>query len=173
MRALLLSWEATSLQFVAAHVVALVAAAAVERAWPQALRIGNVAPDLVLVLVACIGITRGRLAGYAAGLLGGFLLAASGEGSFAAVLVALMVVGLLAGLVRGRVFADHVLVAPVIALLATLLASLIELIVSPPSEFVPWLAEVARLMLCNAIISPLSYLYARAVSRRWPPRAET
>ena len=119
--------------FVLAHIAVLVAGAALERAWPQALRIGNVAPDVVLVMVACIGITRGRIAGYAAGLLGGFLLGAAGEGSFAAVMIGLMAVGFLAGQVRGRVFADHILVAPVVALLATLLASAIHLVVSPPS----------------------------------------
>ena len=158
--------------FVLAHVVGLVAAAALQRAWPQPLRIGNVAPDLVLVLVACIGITRGRLAGYAAGLLGGFLLAASGEGSFPAVLISLMVVGLLAGLARGRLFADHIVVAPVIAVLATVLACLVQLAMSPPSQLVPWLGEVGRLTLYNAIASPLAYLHARALARRWPQRTE-
>lgn len=155
-----------------AHIAALVLGAALERAWPQALRIGNVGPDVVLVIVACIGITRGRLAGYAAGLLGGFLLGAAGEGSFAAALIGLMAVGFLAGQVRGRVFADHILVAPVVAILATLLASLIHLVVSPPSHFLPWLGEVARLMLYNAVVSPVAYVYARALARRWPQRAE-
>ncbi|MBM3472720.1 MAG: hypothetical protein FJX75_05540 [Armatimonadetes bacterium] len=158
--------------FVIAHIAALVLGAALERAWPQALRIGNVGPDVVLVIVACIGITRGRLAGYAAGLLGGFLLGAAGEGSFAAALIGLMAVGFLAGQVRGRVFADHILVAPVVAILATLLASLIHLVVSPPSHFLPWLGEVARLMLYNAVVSPVAYVYARALARRWPQRAE-
>ena len=159
--------------FVLAHIAALVVGAALERAWPEALRIGNVAPDAVLVLVACIRITRGRLAGYSAGLLGGFLVGASGEGSFAAVLIGLMAVGFLAGQVRGRVFADHILVAPVVAVLATLLASVVHLVVSPPSHFLPWLWEVARLMLYNAVVSPLAYVYARALARRWPQRAET
>ena len=158
--------------FVLAHIAALVAGAALERAWPQALRIGNVAPDVVLVMVACIGITRGRIAGYAAGLLGGFLLGAAGEGSFAAVMIGLMAVGFLAGQVRGRVFADHILVAPVVALLATLLASAIHLVVSPPSHFLPWLGEVGRLMLYNAVVSPLAYICARALARRWPQRVE-
>jgi len=155
------------------HVAALVAAAALERAWPESLRVGNVGPDLVLVLVACIGITRGRLAGYAAGLLGGFLLAASGEGHFGAVVIGLMAVGFLAGSARGRVFADHILVAPVIAVLATILASLVQFVVSPPSQFLPWLAEIGRLALYNAVVSPVAYTYARALSRRWPQPAET
>lgn len=159
--------------FVLANAIALIAAAALERAWPQALRVGDVAPDLVLVLVACIGITRGRVAGYTAGLFGGFLLGAAGEGSYVALIVGLMAVGLLAGHVRGPVFADHILVAPVVALLATLLASTVQLIVSPPSHFLPWLGDVGRLMLYNAVVSPVAYVYARAVARRWPQRAET
>jgi rod shape-determining protein MreD len=158
---------------VLAYVVALVAAAALERAWPQPLRIGNVAPDLVLVLVACIGITRGRVAGYAAGLFGGFLLGAIGEGGFGVLLISLLAVGFLAGHARGRVFADHILVAPVAAVLATILACLIRLGVNPPPHFVPWLWEVVRFMLYNAVVSPLAYAYARAVARRWPPRAES
>ena len=159
--------------FVVAHIAALIAGAALERAWPQALRIGNVGPELVLVMVACAGITRGRVAGYAAGLLGGFLLGAAGEGSYVALIVGLMAVGFLAGHVRGNVFADHVLVAPVVALLATLLASLVHLVLSPPSHFLPWLGEVGRLMLYNAVVSPLAYVYARALARRWPQRADT
>jgi cell shape-determining protein MreD len=161
------------LLFVLAHVVALVAAAALERAWPQPLRLSNVAPDLVLVLVACIGITRGRVAGYAAGLFGAFLLGAIGEGNFAVLLIGLLAVGFLAGHARGRVFADHVVVAPVVAVLATFLACLIRLAVNPPPHFVPWLWEVARLVLYNAVVSPFAYVYARAVARRWPPRAES
>jgi len=161
------------LLFVLAHVVALIAGAALERAWPQSLRIGNVGPDIVLVLVACAGITRGRVAGYAAGLFGGFLLGAAGEGRFAALLISLMVVGFLTGQVRGTVFADHILVAPVVVVLATLVASLIQMVLSPPSSFLPWLGEVGRLMLYNAVISPVAYVYARALARRWPRRAET
>lgn len=158
--------------FVLAHIAALVTGAALQRAWPQALRVGNVGPDLVLVTVACIGITRGRVAGYAAGVLGGFLVGALGEGSFAAVMVGLMLVGFLAGQARGRVFADHILVAPVVALMATVIASVIYLIVSPPSHLLPWVGEVGRLMLYNAVVSPVAYVWARALARRWPQRAE-
>ncbi len=159
--------------FIVAHVAALVAGAAVQRAWPEALRIGNVGPDLVLVMVACAGITRGRVAGYAAGLFGGFLVGATGDGSYPALIIGLMAVGFLAGQVRGTVFADHLLVAPVVALLATLVASLVHLALSPPPHLLPWLGEVARLMLYNAVVSPLAYVYARALARRWPQRAET
>ncbi|MGQ9730844.1 MAG: hypothetical protein ACUVX8_06160 [Candidatus Zipacnadales bacterium] len=158
--------------FVAGHLVALLVAAALERAWPQPLRIGNVSPDLVLVFVACVGITRGSLAGLAAGLLGGFLIAVSCERSFSALLVGHMAVGFLAGEARSRVFADHVLVAPVIALLATLLVSLIQFVVEPPSQFWPWVVEVGRVMVYNALAAPVAYAYARALSRRWPPRSE-
>lgn len=158
--------------FILAHVAALIAGAALQRAWPQGLRLGNVAPDLVLVLVACAGITRGRVAGYAAGLLGGFLLGAAGQGHYTAVVVGLMAVGFLAGQVRGTVFADHVLVAPVVALLATLIAAVVQLVVSPPSHFLPWLGEVGKLAVYNAAASPLAYVWARALARRWPPRAE-
>lgn len=157
---------------VLAHAVALIATAALERAWPQPLRISNVAPSLVLVLVASAGIMRGRVAGYASGLFGGLLLGAAGDRSFPAVLIGLMAVGLLAGHIRGRVFAEHVVVAPVLALLATLVAATVQLILSPPSRFVPWLGECGWLMLYNALVSPPIYLYARALARRWPPRAE-
>jgi len=160
------------LLFVLAHAVALLAGAALERAWPAGLRIGNVGPDVVLVLVACAGITRGRVAGYAAGLFGGFLLGAAGDGNYTAVVIGLMAVGFLAGQVRGTVFADHILVAPVVAVLATLVASAITLVVSPPSQFLPWLGEVGRLMLYNAVVSPPAYVLARALARRWPRRAE-
>lgn len=155
-----------------AHVAGLVAVAALERAWPQQLRISDVAPALVLVFVACTGIMRGRVAGYAAGLLGGLLVGATGGRSFAAGLIGLMIVGLMAGHIRGRVFAEHVVVAPVLAILATLVAALVQLMLSPASHFIPWVAEQGWLMLYNALVSAPVYLYVRALARRWPPRVQ-
>jgi len=154
------------------HCVMFLLAAALERAWPQPLRVASVAPDLVLVLVACIGITRGPVAGYAAGLAGGLFSAASTQGPFGTILLSHMVVGFLAGQARGRVFVDHILAAPVVAVLATLLAALIQLVVAPPPAFVPWLGQLAIGLLYNAVISPVSYTYVRAVNQRWPARAE-
>jgi len=160
------------LLFLLAHVVALLAAAALERAWPQPLRFGDAAPNLVLVLVACAGITHGRVTGYATGLVGGLFVGAAGDRSFAGALISLMAVGLLAGHIRGRVFADHVMAAPVLAVLATVVSSLLYFVISPPPSFIPWVKEVGRLMLYNAVVSPPLYLYARALARRWPPRTE-
>jgi hypothetical protein len=158
--------------YILAHVVALIAGTALSRAWPAALRVGGVGPDLVLVLVTCVGITRGRLAGYAAGVAGGFLMGAAGHGEFLPVMVSLMVIGLLSGLARGRIFSDHILVAPLVAVLGTLLAALVHFVVSPPSGFVPWIAELARLAVYNAVLSPIAYVYCTAVGRRWPQRSE-
>jgi rod shape-determining protein MreD len=161
------------LVFAIAHVVAIIFVAALQRAWPEPLRLGVVGPDLVLVLVACIGITRGPVAGCAAGLLGGFLAGASmGEGPYGSVLLSHMAVGFLAGEARGRLFVDHVLVAPVVALLATVLAAFIQFAVSPPSQFTPWLGESAVGALYSMFISPMSYLFARAVNLRWPKGTE-
>ncbi len=154
------------------HGVMFLLAAALARAWPQPLRVGSVAPDLVLVLVACIGITRGRVAGYAAGLVGGLLTASTTQGPFGTILLSHMAVGFLAGQARGRVFVEHILAAPVVAVLATLLAGVIQLAVAPPPAFGPWLGQLAVGLLYNALISPISYTYARAVSQRWPARAE-
>ena len=82
-------------------------------------------------------------------------------------------VGFVAGQARGRLFVDHLLAAPVVALLATLLAAFVQLVLSPPPDFLPWLKELGLALVYNAAISPLSYLYARAVHLRWPPHAET
>jgi len=155
-----------------AHAVALLGAVAFERAWPAALRWGGVAPSFALILIACIGITRGPLAGCAAGLFGGFLAATVGEAGFGATLMSHMVIGFACGQARGRVFADHVLVAPVIATLVVILAAFIELVISPSSHFLPWLAGLGRSIVFTAVGSPIAYLYARAVSRRWPQRTE-
>jgi cell shape-determining protein MreD len=157
------------LAFVIAQAVAIIIAAALQRAWPQALRFGSVAPELVLVLVACTGITRGAVAGCASGLLGGFLVAAgSGGGAYGSLIASHMIVGFLAGQARGRLFVDHIIAAPVVALLATVLAAFIQLVGSPPSQFAPWLAEAALGGLYNVLVSPTAYVYARAVSLRWP-----
>ncbi len=159
--------------FVIAHAVAIILSAALQRAWPQPLRVGAAGPDLVLVLVACIGITRGAVAGCASGLLGGFLAAAgAGEGAYGSLIASHMVVGFLAGQARGRLFVDHIIAAPVVAVLATVVAAFIQLVGSPPSEFTPWLAESAVGALYNVLISPVSYVYARAVNLRWPSSDE-
>ena len=151
-----------------AHAVAIILAAALQRAWPAPLRVADVGPDLALVLVACIGITRGPVAGCAAGLLGGFLVAAAtGTGAYGAVLVSHMAVGFLTGL-----FVDHVIAALVVVLLATVLGAFIHLVVSPPSQFMPWLAGAAIGVVYNTLISPMAYLYARAVNLRWPKSTE-
>jgi len=154
------------------HIVALVLCAALERAWPPGIRFGTIAPALPLVLVACIGITRGPVAGCAAGLLGGLLVASAPGGSFGVIIAGHMAVGLVAGKCRGRVFADHILVAPVVAVLATLAAELIELVVSPPSHFFPWLGELGLAMLYNALVSAPLYLFAQFINRRWPHRED-
>lgn len=159
--------------FVIAHTAAIILAAALQRAWPQSLRLGATGPDLVLVLVACIGITRGAVAGCASGLLGGFLAAAgAGETAYGSLIASHMAVGFLAGQARGRLFVDHVIAAPVVALLASVLAAFIQFVGSPPSQFAPWLAESAIGALYNVLISPMSYVYARAVNLRWPSDAE-
>ena len=154
------------------HLVMFLLAAATQRAWPEVLRVGTMAPDLVLVLVACIGITRGPVAGYAAGLLGGLLSATTSQGPFGTILLSHMAVGFLAGQARGKVFVDHILAAPIVAALATCLAAVIQLVVDPPPAFLPWVGQLGIAILYNALISPLSYVYARAVSQRWPARAE-
>ncbi len=154
------------------HLVTFVLAAAVQRAWPDTLRVGTMGPDLVLVLVACIGITRGPVAGYAAGLLGGLLAATTNQGPFGTILVSHMAVGFLAGHAKGRVFVDHILAAPIVAALATLLAAVVQLVVTPPPVFLPWAGHLGIAVLYNALISPIWYLYARAVNLRWPVRAE-
>lgn len=156
-----------------AYAAALILAAALDRAWPQPLRLGVVGPDLALVLVACIGIARGPVAGCASGLFGGFLVASAGGGSFGAVLVSYIAVGLLCGKAKGRVFADHILAAPVIAAVSTLVGEFVQLVIVPPPAFFPWLGEAARALVFNVPLSPLAYLYARAVSRRWPQRIDT
>jgi hypothetical protein len=113
------------------------------------------------------------VAGCAAGLFGGFLVAAvGGQGAFGAVLLSHMAVGLLAGQARGRLFVDHIIAAPVVALMATLVAGFAQFVVSPPAHFAPWLGELALGVLYNMLISPMSYLYARSVNLRWPRPTE-
>lgn len=156
-----------------AHAVAIILAAALQRVWPAPLRVAGVGPDFALILVACIGITRGPVAGCAAGLLAGFLVAAAtGTGAYGAVLVSHMAVGFLTGQARGRLFVDHVVAALVVVLLATVLGAFIHLVVSPPSQFMPWLAGAAIGAVYNTLISPMAYLYARAVNLRWPKSTE-
>ena len=152
---------------------AIVVLAAVQRAWPDLLRLHSLAPDLLVVMVCAIGLFRGPLSAYGAGLGAGLLAAAAERGPFGALLAGRMAVGLLAGLLRGRVFADRLLVAPVVAALAVLAADLAQLVLAPPSEgFAQWLREFVVRALYSAACAPLLFWFARTINRRYPGRAD-
>ncbi len=150
---------------------AIVLLAAAQRAWPPVLMIRDLSPDLLVVLVCAIGLLRGPLSGYAAGFGAGLLAAAAQGGAFGAVLVSRMATGLAAGLLRERIFAERLVVAPVAAALATVVADLIQLAFAPPSQsFAQWLQELLIRVAYNAVCAPPLYLFVRAVDRRYPRR---
>lgn len=152
---------------------AIVVLAAVQRAWPDLLRLHGLAPDLLVVLVCALGLFRGPLPGYGAGLGAGLLAAASERGPFGALLAGRMAVGLLAGLLRGRVFADRLLVAPVVAAVGVVLAHVIQFVLAPPSQgFGQWLQELGIQTLYSAACAPLVFWFARTINRRYPRRAD-
>ena len=105
-----------------AYVGMLALATALERTWPGCCRY-RAGPRVVLATVIAIALSGGPVAGCFAGLVGG-LLPGSAEGSW---------LGLLShtwawndyGLMRGHLLAERVLVASVVALIASPVAALI------------------------------------------------
>ncbi len=133
------------------------------------LTIRGVPPNLVVLLITSIGLTRGVAAGTAAGLFGGLLCASLYGERFAGILVGHMAVGYLAGKLRGRVFADRPLVVVLAAVVAVGLSETVILVFHPPGHFLSWLASTAIAVAYSGLLAPVTHGFVRVVQLRFPP----
>ena len=150
----------------------MVLLAACQEAWPQYAFLWQTKPELVLMLAAGIGLSRGPAAGVGAGFFAGWLpaaLAGAGVGSY---LVTRMLAGYVAGSLRGRLFADRLRVAALVCAGAAVLADVGRLILAPPLDIVQWLLSLFANVLYSLALGPVIYVPLRAIARQWPLRAE-
>jgi rod shape-determining protein MreD len=148
---------------------ALFLAAALQTALFRHLQLPGGVPDLVVVLIVSIGLTRGAPAGVGAGLFGGFLRAAALEGTpFGGLLVSHMLVGYLAGKLRGRVFADRLVVVVLVAAVAVAFSELVQFVFRPPPDVLSWMARTAVAIAYSVIVAPLVHAFVRLVNLRFP-----
>ena len=122
-----------------AYPILLTLATAMERTWPGWLLVRDHGPHLVLATVIGIALSAGPVAGCFGGLIGGVLLASVEDSWMGGLLIAYMGLGLVVGLMRGQLLAERLLVASLVALVATPVAELIRLVFAAPPSPGAWL----------------------------------
>jgi len=152
-----------------AYPVLLALATALERTWPGWLLVHGQGPHVVLATVIAIALNGGPVAGCFAGLVGGLLLA-SAEGSWlGGMFVAYMGLGTVIGLMRGQLLAERVLVASVVALIASPVAALIGLLFAAPPSPGPWLLQTLAAAPYTALAAAPVFAAVEAVTRLLHP----
>lgn len=139
---------------------------ALQGAWPFWLRVGGQPPNLVVAAVACLGLVRGPTEGCLAGLVAAVLVAGAAHAPIGGLLVAFMAVGALAGLLRGSLFAERVPVAMLVAVIAVVIASFLQMVFVPPPGFVVWLSGTVVSALYTVLVVPPIYWLARLTRPR-------
>jgi rod shape-determining protein MreD len=84
------------------------------------LSVGNITPDIVLIVVLSYGLLFGWEVGLIAGVLGGLLVDLTFSRYIGLHLLTLGLVGFVAGLVEEKVFKDNLLLAPIAGFLGSL-----------------------------------------------------
>ncbi|MFQ5811018.1 MAG: rod shape-determining protein MreD [Armatimonadota bacterium] len=134
--------------------------------------IGEVRPNVVIVLVACIALVRGPVAGSGLGLLGGFLVGAL-EGAFLGQQIAGgMVAGFLAGALRGRIFTERRSVGLLVGFAAVIVAEAVPYLAAPREPLLAWLRAVGLEAVYSAVLAIPFYIFARWVDRLLPGRTD-
>lgn len=152
-----------------AYVVLLALATALERTWPGWLLLQGQGPRVVLATVIAIALSGGPVAGCFAGLVGGLLLG-SAEGSWlGGLFIAYMGLGTIIGLMRGHLLAERVLVASVVALIASPVAALIRLLFAAPPSPGPWLLQTLAAAPYTALAAAPIFAAVELVTRLLRP----
>ena len=152
--------------------VCVAVAAAAQTSLRPHLTIGVVAPTIVIVLVGCVGLVRGPVAGCGLGLLGGFLLGALDGGSVGLEIAGGMVAGFLAGTLRGRIFTERRSVSLLVGFGAVVVAEVVSCIMAPPAPFLRWLRIVGFEAVYSAVLALPLYIFVRWIDRVLPGRLD-
>lgn len=93
------------------------------------LAIGNITPDIVLIVVISYGLLFGWEVGLAAGVVGGLLVDLTFSRYIGLHVLSLGLIGLSAGLVEEKVFKDNLLLAPIAGFVGSLASYAILMLV--------------------------------------------
>jgi len=149
----------------------LILAAVVQSTLAHLFRVGNVKPDLVLLVVISWSLLRGSREGVVWGLLGGLGLDLFSGAPFGASAVGLMAAGLLAGEGETNIFKGNILLPVFFAPLGTVtyygaLLVVFALIGQP----LPMVSSFSQVILpaavMNAAVIPFVYVFMRWLERK-------
>ncbi len=152
-----------------AYVVLLALATALERTWPGWLLLQGQGPRVVLATVIAIALSGGPVAGCFAGLVGGLLLGSAESSWLGGLFIAYMGLGTVIGLMRGHLLAERVLVASVVALIASPVAALIGLLFAAPPSPGAWLLQTLAAAPYTALAAAPIFAAVELVTRLLRP----
>jgi rod shape-determining protein MreD len=153
--------------------VCVAIAAAAQTSLRPYLAISDIAPNIVIVFVACVALVRGPLTGCGLGLLGGFFLGSLDGTSLGQPIAAGMVVGYATGILGGKVFTERRSVSLLVGFAAAVAAEVVAGIVAPPAPLVRWLQVVALEAIYSAMLALPLYVFVQWINRLLPgPRDE-
>ena len=141
--------------YLAEFVLAVILGAS-QFAWPTWLRLFEQPPDLAVILLVAVGLTRGPLEGCWTGLVTALVVGSLGGTPLGGLFVSHMGAGTVLGLLGGRIFPDYIPVAMLVAAAAAVLMNVVELLFLPPASLGPWLtATVSQAVMTGLVVAPL------------------
>ena len=107
----------------------IIIAALLEAKWPQLLRIQQVVPDIVLVIVVYFSITEGAQQGMYTGLIGGIFQDVAANTGVGHHVLCLVLVGYVVGRMAARLITDNPYVKTMTVFLATIVHGILYLMI--------------------------------------------
>ena len=139
-------------------------------AWPTWLRLAEQPPDLAVILLVVIGLTRGPLEGCWTGLVTALAVGSLGGTPLGGLFVSHMGAGTTLGLLGGRIFPEHLPVAMGVTATAVFVMGIVELLFLPPASFGPWLAAIlSQAVLSGLVAAPFFVVLRRLMHYLSPP----
>jgi len=125
-------------------------------AWPTWLRVVEQPPDLAVILILVVGLTRGPIEGCWTGFITALVVGSLGSTPLGGLFVSHMGAGTILGLLGGRMFSDYVPIAMAVTAAAVLLMNIVELLFLPPTSLGPWLtATVSQAAVSGLVAAPI------------------
>ena len=143
-------------------------------AWPTWLRWGEQAPDLAVVLLVAVGLTRGPVEGCWSGLITGLMVGALApiRIPLGGLFVSHMGAGTALGLLGRRIFPNQVPVAMVVTATAVVAMNVVELLFLPPPYFLQWITATVRQAVLSGLVAGPLFALLRALFSYLPPPEE-
>ncbi len=139
-------------------------------AWPTWLRLFEQPPDLAVILLVVVGLTRGPLEGCWTGLVTALAVGSLGSTPLGGLFVSHMGAGTTLGLLGGRIFPEHLPVAMGVTATAVLVMGVVELLFLPPPSVGPWLAAIlSQAVLSGLVAAPLFVVLRQLMHYLLPP----